>query len=216
MAYFPFFVDIEGKRWLIAGGGEVSLRKVRDLLPCGAAIQVVSPHMADGLAEMEGSGEYGDRLILVKREFKESDLADVDFVIAATSDAGLNSAVSAMCGDRGIPVNVVDVREECSFIFPSIVREGPVVVGISTGGMSPVMARYLKEKVRSVLPEDLGPFTVQLGGYRKRIKDLFPDSPKTRSALFYELAKEGLENRCRLTEEQAEIIINRKLEQEHE
>lgn len=216
MAYFPFFVDIEGKRWLIAGGGAVSLRKAGDLLPYGAVVQVVSPDMAAGLAELKACAEYGDRLQLCVRKFEDSDLEDADFVIAATSDSGLNSRISQMCRDRRIPVNVVDVKDQCSFIFPSIVRKEPVVVGISTGGMSPVIARYLKARIGTVIPGGLGPFTAQLGGYRERIKALFPDSPGIRSALFYELAEEGLRNDCRLTDEQADCIINRKLEQRNE
>ena len=111
---------------------------------------------------------------------------------------------------------MVDVKEECSFIFPSIVRDDPVVVGISTGGMSPVIARYLKARIREAIPEGLGALTARLGGYREQVKALFPHSPAVRSAVFYELAQEGLEHGCCLTDTQAEIIINRKREQEHE
>ena len=216
MAYFPFFADIEGKKWLIAGGGGVSLRKVRDLLPYGAIIRVVSTDLSAGLLELGADPVYRGRLTLSRRAFEDGDLLDADFVIAATSDQALNSHISAVCHRQGIPVNVVDVKEECSFIFPSIVRDGPVVVGISTGGASPVIARYLKARISRILPDNLGDLAQQLSGYRGRIKALFPHSPEVRSGLFYELAEKGLENGCRLTPEQAEIIINRKLEQDHE
>ena len=216
MAYFPFFADIEGMRWLIAGGGSVALRKVHDLLPYGAVIEVVSPDMSPGLDEMAQDIAYTDTLKLTRREFEDRDLDRADFVIAATSEPGLNSRISVLCRSKRIPVNVVDVKEECSFIFPSIVRDGPVVVGISTGGMSPVIARYLTARIRSVMPDSLGELTTRLGAYRETIKNLFPDSPRVRSALFYELAEEGLSHNGCLTQEQAQIIINRKLEQEHE
>ena len=216
MAYFPFFADIEGKKWLIAGGGEVACRKVRDLIPYGPLIQVVSPCLCEGLLDMVQGGVYGDALSVARRGFEDSDIEDADFVIAATSDTALNSHISSLCRIKKIPVNVVDVKEECSFIFPSIVRDDPVVVGISTGGMSPVIARYLKARIRSVMPDSLGELTTRLGAYRETVKDLFPDSPRVRSALFYELAEEGLSHNGCLTREQAQIIINRKLEQEHE
>lgn len=216
MAYFPFFVDIEGTKWLIAGGGMVSLHKTKNLLPYGAAVRVVSPDLVHGLEELRENGSYRERLILEQRSFEEGDLGESDYVIAATSDRSLNSRISQMCRERGIPVNVVDVKEQCSFIFPSIVRDGPVVVGISTGGMSPVIARYLKDRIGAAVPEGLGPFTAQLGSYRDAVKALFPYSPKTRSSLFYELAEEGIKNGCRLTEEQANMIISKRLEQEHE
>ena len=228
MAYFPFFADIEGKKWLIAGGGEVACRKVRDLIPYGAVIQVVSPCLSQGLLDMEQSSVYGDALSVARRGFEDSDVEDADFVIAATSDTALNSHISSLCRMKQIPVNVVDVKEECSFIFPSIVRDdpvvvgistggmSPVVVGISTGGMSPVIARYLKARIREAIPEGLGALTARLGGYRAQVKALFPHSPAVRSAVFYELAQEGLEHGCCLTDTQAETIINRKREQEHE
>ena len=216
MAYFPFFADIEGMKWLIAGGGGVALRKVRDLLPYGAVIEVVSPDMCPGLDALAQDNAYTDVLKLTRKEFGDRDLDGADFVIAATSEPGLNSRISALCRSKRIPVNVVDVKEECSFIFPSIVRDGPVVVGISTGSMSPVIARYLKARIQSAMPDSLGELTARLGSYRKTVKDLFPDSPQVRSALFYELAEEGLSHNGCLTQEQAQIIINRKLEQKHE
>ena len=194
----------------------MACRKVRDLIPYGAVIQVVSPCLSQGLLDMEQRSVYGDALSVARRVFEDSDVEDADFVIAATSDTALNSHISSLCRIKQIPVNVVDVKEECSFIFPSIVRDGPVVVGISTGGMSPVIARYLKARIRSVMPDSLGELTTRLGAYRETVKDLFPDSPRVRSALFYELAEEGLSHNGCLTREQAQIIINRKLEQEHE
>ena len=86
MAYFPFFADIEGMRWLIAGGGSVALRKVHDLLPYGAVIEVVSPDMSPGLDEMAQDIAYTDTLKLTRREFEDRDLDRADFVIAATSE----------------------------------------------------------------------------------------------------------------------------------
>lgn len=216
MAYFPFFADIEGMKWLIAGGGGVALRKVGDLLPYGAVIEVVSPDMSPGLDGLAKDSPYAASLTLTRRKFEDRDLDGADFVIAATSEPDLNSRISVLCRVKRIPVNVVDVKEECSFIFPSIVRDGPVVVGISTGGMSPVIARYLKARIQSVMPDSLGGLTAQLGALRQTVKDLFPDSPRVRSDLFYELAQEGLSHNGCLTQEQAQIIINRKLEQKHE
>lgn len=101
MAYFPFFADIEGMRWLIAGGGGVALRKVRDLLPYGAVIEVVSPDMSPDLNEMAKDSAYADTLKLTRRAFEDRDLDRADFVIAATSEPGLNSRISDLCRSKG-------------------------------------------------------------------------------------------------------------------
>lgn len=209
MGYFPLYVDLKDKTWLIVGGGPVALRKARDLLDYGALVRVVALEAEEELKRLEGA------VRLDVRAFEDADLEQVDFVIAATSDALLNCRISRMCRERRIPVNVVDVKEECTFIFPSVIQEGPITIGISTGGMSPVIARWLKERIREALPEHVGTLTDELGIYREKVKALFPSSPRTRTELFYELARTGLENNCRLTSAMAETIIQRKLEQEH-
>ena len=43
MGYFPFFVELKGKRGLIVGGGIVAERKVRKLLPYEPELLVVAP-----------------------------------------------------------------------------------------------------------------------------------------------------------------------------
>lgn len=116
MAYFPFFVDIEKQKCLIAGGGIVALRKVEVLLPYGPAITVVSPEFAPELRELaEQSG-----VLLKERDFRMEDLNGADFVVAATDDPVLNRQISLTCRENRIPVNVVDVKDECSFIFPPL------------------------------------------------------------------------------------------------
>ena len=86
---------------------------------------------------------------------------------------------------------MVDVKEECSFIFPSIVRDGPVVVGISTGGMSPVIARYLKARIRSVMPDSLGELTTRLGAYRETIKTCSLTRPGSAQPCFTSWRRKG-------------------------
>ena len=85
-----------------------------------------------------------------------------------------------------------------------------------TGCQNYESSSEMKARIQSAMPDSLGELTARLGSYRKTVKDLFPDSPQVRSALFYELAEEGLSHNGCLTREQAQIIINRKLEQEHE
>ena len=118
MAYFPFFMDIEGQRCLIVGGGIVACRKVEVLLDYGPEIVVVSPEMTDRMVRYGETAD--DKVTLLCREYQEEDLDGVDFVVAATADEELNRRISLVCRERRIPVNVVDVREECSFIFPAL------------------------------------------------------------------------------------------------
>lgn len=78
-----------------------------------------------------------------------------DFVIAATDDPETNHALAARCREQKIPVNVVDDKDYCSFLFPSLIQSGPLSVGISTGGASPTAAVWLRKQIEALLPDTL-------------------------------------------------------------
>ncbi len=207
MAYFPFFVDIEGKKCLIAGGGEVACRKAAALLEYGPDILVVAPGIARKMKAL--SEKSGGSLTWKCRAFEESDLDDVDFVIAGTSDHGLNRQISIWCRERKIPVNVVDMQEECNFIFPALIKEEGITVGISTEGNSPFLARHLKKKFKEVIPKGFGSLAKQLGVCRDMVRERV-DSQPVRRSIVKAMTEEGIRNGG-ITIEQAEELIERKL-----
>lgn len=213
MAYFPFFVDIEGKKCLVAGGGMVAYRKVMVLKDYGPDITVAAPRMIPEMEEL--LKEKDSRLKLEYREFKDSDLENVDFVVAGTSDEELNRRISILCRERNIPVNVVDVQEECTYIFPALIKEKEITVGISTGGNSPTIAQYLKKKFKRSIPEGFGRLAVQLGSYRDMVKEKV-DSLPVRTEIFKTMVEEGIRQGGTFTEEQAKELIERKLAEHNE
>lgn len=212
MAYFPFFVDVEGQDCLIVGGGNVAYRKVLVLADYGPRIRVVSPEIGEDLRELEEKirKEGSGRLTLVCRKYEDRDLEGADFVVAATEDEELNRRISVLCREKKIPVNVVDVQEECSFIFPALVREGDITVGISTGGSSPTIAQYLKARFRKAIPEGFGRLATELGTYRSMVKEQVEDL-SVRTGIFREMVDEGISRGCRLSREEAQEIIGRRL-----
>lgn len=179
MAYFPFFMDIEGKNCLIAGGGKVALRKAEKLLPYGPVIHLVAPVFAEEFYALRA-------LQLNVGEFCPEMLENMSFVIAATDNSSLNHQISALCQERNIPVNVVDDRDACSFIFPALVKRGALSVGISTGGASPSAAIYLKDRINALLPDRFDEILSFLDGARPQIKAAFP-AVHDRSAVLKEL-----------------------------
>lgn len=199
MAYFPFFVELKGLRCLIAGGGAVAVRKAFILAEYEPKITVVSPDVLNLLSE-------DGRFQIVMRRFEESDLQTADFVIAATDDREENQRIAHLCQRRRIPVNSADSKEDSSFLFPALVRDGEITIGISTSGNSPVIARYLKDLIGSMIPDGLGQMTAQLGQYRQLIRQRIADLPK-RSRLFNDLAKHGMEHGYDIRQDMAETLI---------
>lgn len=211
MAYFPIFIDLQGKDCLVAGGGRVAERKVRILLEYGPALRVVAVQASPFLRELADQG----RIRLFLRAFQPEDLEGAELVIAASDDSQVNGEISRLCRQRRIPVNVVDVKEECSFLFPALVKEGDISIGISTGGKSPAMAALLKQRVRQAVPTGCAQAAAWMGEERERLKERIPGQ-SVREAVFQELAQLALERGEGLSQEEVEEIIGRKMDRQNE
>lgn len=162
MAYFPFYIDIEKKDILVVGGGAVALRKVEKLLPFNPVITVVSPEICNEIVMLG--------VKTVKRVFADSDLDGMFCVISATNNSQVNEHIYRLCSEKNIPVNTVDDKEKCTFIFPALVKENGITAGITTSGKSPVYAKYVKEQLIQLL-ENINADTVEvLWKYRAAIK----------------------------------------------
>lgn len=187
MAYFPFFVQLEGQKGLIVGGGPVACRKAEKLLPYGPELCAVAPRFCAGWAAPALAGVQKHR-----RPFAETDLADdLLFVIAATGDTALNRRVAALCRARRIAVNVADDLAACGFLFPALLQEGRLSVGISTSGASPTAAVWLKERVAALLPPHFARLLDELEARRPQMKRQYPDEP-ARAKAFRALFLQGL------------------------
>jgi uroporphyrin-III C-methyltransferase / precorrin-2 dehydrogenase / sirohydrochlorin ferrochelatase len=160
--YFPVFFDLKGQKVLVVGGGEVALRKVSLLQPTGALITLVAPRINPELKERAAAGTIS----IESREFVPGDLDGMRLVIVATSRRAVNRWIAKLCDARAIPVNVVDDREASRFIVPAIVDRDPVLVAVSTGGTSPVLARRLRERLEAVIPKDFGKLAAWLRDLR--------------------------------------------------
>ena len=180
MAYFPFFIDIEGKSILIVGGGNVALRKAEKILTFGAEIKVIAPDFCDGLREHEN-------VILIQRKFKDNDIEDTFAVISATNDRTLNEHIYRLCNERKIIVNTVDDIDKCEFIFPSLICRDNVTLGISTNGSAPAFAKYLRTLIEPIIDNNIGMLNI-LAESRAWIHEMF-HTDKERADAASELIK---------------------------
>lgn len=213
MGYFPFFVELKGKRGLIVGGGIVAERKVRKLLPYEPELLVVAPEIDDGIRklseevkEKRTKQEDTPELILSERAFEDADLEKMDFVIAATSDEALNTRIAKLCEEKHILVNVVDDKEKCGFLFPSLIREGKLSIGISTEGASPRVATTFRTRLSADIPERMEEILDYLEKIRPFAKVAIEDDKK-RAAFLMELADMCMEKGRPLTEAECEILL---------
>ena len=174
--YYPLFLDMEGRRAYVAGGGAVAARKVETLLRCGARVTVVSPAVTPELESLSADGLIELRL----RKYEESDLEGAVIAFASTNDTTVNESIARDCRERGIPVNVADVTPLCDFILPAIVEQGSITVAISTGGHSPALARLLKADLQQFLGSEYAEVNDLLGELRDPAKTALPTDARRR------------------------------------
>ncbi|HJC56400.1 MAG TPA: bifunctional precorrin-2 dehydrogenase/sirohydrochlorin ferrochelatase [Candidatus Eisenbergiella intestinipullorum] len=216
MAYFPFFMDIEGKRGVILGGGRVAEGKIAALLPFGPQLVCIAPVICGGIERIAASlpeGQGGLRLI--SRRAQEEDLEGAFFVVAATDSSETNAWAAKLCREKGILINAVDDRKNCSFYFPALVKRGPVVMGISTGGCSPAAAAWLRRKAERMVPEQLGDAAEQLGAVREQVKKSVPRS-EARAAVLKRLFAYCEERDFRLEPEELKRVLDGLLPEEEQ
>ena len=185
MHALPIFMNITNRRCVVIGGGEVASRKVIMLLKANAAITLYSPEVCPALQVLSEDGT----ITHIKANFEPSQLTDACLVIAATDVEVVNTAVSIAAKAKNIPVNVVDSPALCTFTMASIVERSPIVIAISSEGNAPVLARYLRTKIETMLPAGYGRIASIAGEFRDKVKAKYATSQARR--IFWEGVLQG-------------------------
>lgn len=160
----PLFLDVDRREALLVGAGEVGLRKARELVECGARLRVVSPEFNPGFAEFEG------RFQRIERHWRPGDEGAARLVVAATSDPATNRAIYAVCSQRGILCNVVDVPDLCDWQAGAVARSGPVQIAVSTTGAAPSLASHARRELQQWLDEGFSDLVELFGKLREEFR----------------------------------------------
>lgn len=144
---YPVALELSGRRCVVTGGGGEAERKARALLEAEADVVVIAAEVTGGLRDLVRRGE----LTHEARNYRRGDLAGVFLVIAADADRAVRAAVFAEAEAERVLCNAVDDVEHCHFAVPSIVRRGELLVGISTGGRAPALAKRLRRRLAAEL-----------------------------------------------------------------
>jgi precorrin-2 dehydrogenase/sirohydrochlorin ferrochelatase len=184
---YPIMVNLSGRNCLVVGGGPVAERKVQSLLQAGANVTVVSTKITDGLLKLENQSE----VVLYRQTFHPSimtdeNLAPYTLVVAATNDAEVNAQVYELASRQGQLVNVVDQPQLSSFIVPSVVRRGKLVIAVSTSGASPSAARKIAQELDDVYGEEYACYLEFLSDLRLIVQSKVSDK-QARQRMFKEM-----------------------------
>lgn len=178
--FYPMFVDLEGRRCLVVGGGPIATEKAGKLIDHGAVVRLVSPEVTPELARMVADGTIADHR---PRAYRPEDLEGCFLVIAATNLDPINRMVWQDAEARNMVCNVVDVPPLCNFIVPSIVRRGELALAISTGGASPVVAKHIRRELDEAYGPEWEHLVSLMRELRDELKARYLDMPSRRDAV---------------------------------
>jgi len=172
---FPVGLVLRGLPCLVVGGGAVAARKIGALLDAGAAVTVVAPEAHEAVAALAADGSLGriddHPLDLQLRPYRAGEAAGYRLVLTATGDPAVDGAVHADATAAGVFVNSADDTDHCSALLPAVHRDGPVTVAVATGGASPALASWLRDRLAGLLGPRLGELAALLAEGRQTLRD---------------------------------------------
>ena len=179
MAKYPIFLDLNGRRVVIIGGGSVATRKTEAILRTGARLVVVAPRLDEMLRKVCA----GTKTELIESKYSKDYLAGATLVIAATNDEALNKQIYKDCQQLEILCNVVDSPKLCDFYVPAVVQRGDLQIAIGTDGKSPAYAGHLRKKLEKIFTEKHGEFLTSLEAIRGFIIENIADASQRKAIL---------------------------------
>ena len=169
MANFPIFLKLQNSPCLVVGGGDVATRKTEQLLKADAKVTVIAPKINAALKKFAED----QQIIIIERGYEQTDIELMELVIAATDDSDLNNKIARHAKSKQILINVVDNPDAGTFIVPSVIDRSPVMIAVSTGGASPVLARLLRARLETLIPANYGKLASLISRFRETVKSKF-------------------------------------------
>ncbi len=153
MKLYPVMLNISGKKAAVIGGGSVALRKVQDLVECGARVTVIAPVIHQAITDLEKS--RNGLVEIIRRQFRKGDLDGSLLVFSATDDERTNREVYNEAVEKNMLINAVDDPPNCNFFMPSWFCRNGLVVAVSTSGISPSLSARIRRDIEKNIPDSI-------------------------------------------------------------
>jgi precorrin-2 dehydrogenase/sirohydrochlorin ferrochelatase len=185
--HYPLFLNLTGQPVVVIGAGKVATRKIRSLLTGKANVTVISPVATRSIQSLA----QRDRLRWRRRRYRDGDLRGCRVVIVATDNTNLNERVCRQAQRAGLLVNCAAPPSAGNFIVPSVVRKNGITLAISTGGVSPALARQLRRQLEQFLGDEYAGLVRSLGKLRRDTPQAVANT-RQRAALYRQAVRQGL------------------------
>jgi precorrin-2 dehydrogenase/sirohydrochlorin ferrochelatase len=169
MKLYPVMLRVAGKRAVVIGGGLVAMRKIKDLLDCGALVTVISPQIDESIHNL--CALYPDKIKIINRDYKRRDIAGAFIIFSATDNERINRDVSRDARKKNIIINTADDPENCTFFVPSWFNRKGIIIAVSTSGISPALSARFRRKIEEVIPDSIEDILAALEKTRYLLKN---------------------------------------------
>lgn len=169
---YPLFVSLRDRVCLVVGGGAVGERKVRKLLEYGARVRLVAKDLTPWLQDAAD----GETLLYLGPDYAEDHMEGVDLVFAATSDEILNEHIAEHARNRRVWCNMASSPHLGTCVVPASLRRGPLTIAVATEGLSPAVARRVRQRLEEQFGPEWEPYLRFLGALRRHIQEQSRDS----------------------------------------
>ncbi|MDQ0558096.1 precorrin-2 dehydrogenase/sirohydrochlorin ferrochelatase family protein [Paraclostridium ghonii] len=179
-------VKLDCKEITIIGGGKIAYRKAKNFIDFGYMVKVISLDFNKKFKDIESKIE------LIRDEYKEEYIENSFIVVAATNNRDINKSIGMYCNQKNKLVNIVDDPTLSSYIVPSTVKRGDLIIGVSTCGKSPSLAAKIKRDLEKTYDDSYEEYIELLGTIRNKILEKY-DDPYKKKQLLNEIINLNLE-----------------------
>ena len=169
LASLPLFFRLDGRKVVLAGGTEAAGWKAELLAASGAKVHIFAEDLEDGFAALLEKGGAGGTFLHHRQPWSIASFEGAALAIADARSEGDAQAFYCAARAAGVPVNVIDTPRFCNFQFGSIVNRSPVVIGISTNGVAPILGQAIRRRIEALLPRSLKAWAALAGKVRDRV-----------------------------------------------
>lgn len=171
LASLPVFFQLKGRKVLLAGGTDAAAWKAELLAASGAEVHVYALELDPAMEQLLAAGRVNGAVVHHARNWDKKALQGMALAIADAESDEEALAFYEAAKEGGVPVNVIDNPPYCEFQFGSIVNRSPVVIGISTNGVAPILGQAIRRRVETLLPIGLSAWAKLAGTVRNHVME---------------------------------------------
>lgn len=181
LSKLPIFLDLAGKRAVVAGGSAAAAWKAELLAAAGADVHVFAAELSDEMASLIERGASSGSIMHAGVTWTPCTLNGTAVALADAEDEFDAARFAEAARKAGVPCNVIDKPQFCQFQFGSIVNRSPVVVGISTDGAAPILGQAIRRRIETLLPSSLADWGRFAKSLRAVVCEKLPMGPRRRA-----------------------------------